>query len=67
LEYGDSRAGRWLMVNFPRSHIEKALKKSRILSPRSAHFWASILQVPPHTVLCLKKPFREKRSMHWIW
>ena len=40
LEYGDSRAARWLLKNFSRQAIAKVIKNSRRLSPKSRNFWA---------------------------
>ena len=67
LEYGSKETVQWLMKNVPRRVLKDVLKNSRSLSPKSAYFWGVVLGVKPNSILCLKKPFRQKRSRHWIW
>ena len=67
LEYGDEKALSWLKKNMRRQFIKEVLMHTRALSPRSANFWAFIFGVPRDKILCLKKPFLERRSRHWIW
>ncbi|MBY0492883.1 MAG: hypothetical protein K2Y23_01590 [Cyanobacteria bacterium] len=55
LEYGDPPAVEWLRSSFPRDAIASAVRTSRRLSPRSATFWALILDLPQSQVRALQQ------------
>ena len=42
LEYGDEKAYRWLVKNFPKSELKEIAKISRQLSPKTKKFWQTI-------------------------
>lgn len=54
LEYGDAPAVEWLRSLFSTEAIASALRNSRQLSPRSANFWALILDLPRSEVRALQ-------------
>lgn len=43
LEFGDEKAVSWLFSIYARRDIEKALRKSRALSPKSFCYWSLML------------------------
>jgi len=65
LEYGDERAVVWMWKNFKKSEIIDVLSKFRGCSPKSANFWALLLDVPREEVLCLKKPSSREQKRIW--
>jgi hypothetical protein len=65
LEYGDPEALRWLFKNFSKREIRKILYRTRALSPRTAHFWAGVLDIDKKDVLCLQKHFLARRRVVW--
>lgn len=65
LEYGDVPAVRWIMRRFSPEQIAEVLRRTRRLSPKSAHFWASILDVPTEEVRCLSASFRQQYRRIW--
>lgn len=65
LEYGDEQAVKWMMGNFKKPEIKRALMKKRGISPRSANYWALIFSVPKNKILCLKKSYRKVKESHW--
>ena len=67
LEYGDEGAIRWLNNSLDKSDILRTLEHSRVLSPRSAFFWAAVFGVSEKKILCLRTPSRQRRLQHSIW
>lgn len=65
LEYGDQKAIKWLKKNFTLRQIKRFIKKSRIISPKTANFWSLILDIPKDEVLCLSKFYLEARRKFW--
>ncbi len=65
LEYGDVPAVRWLMNRFSKEQIAETLRRTRRLSPKSAYFWASILDVPTGEIRCLNRSFRRRHREIW--
>ena len=55
LELGDEQAVRWLWSLFTAETIATALRNSRQLSPRSANFWALMLDLPRSQVQALRQ------------
>lgn len=64
LEYGDEKAISWMRKNFTRKDVEDILTNFRI-SPRSANYWATIFGIDKRKVLCLQKPYLERRKRLW--
>jgi len=65
LEYGDEKAINWMKRNFTKKQITDVLFHFRIVSPKSANFWALIFGIDRKRVLCLQKPYLEIRRRHW--
>ena len=65
LEYGDEKAIQWMRRNFTKRDIADVLYHLRIVSPKSANFWALIFGVDRKKVLCLQKRYLEIREKHW--
>lgn len=65
LEHGDEKAISWMKKNFTRHQITDVLSHYRIVSPKSANFWAIIYNIDKRKVLCLQKPYLEIRRRHW--
>lgn len=57
LDRGDMKALAWLKKNYTETEIEKLLLSSRDLSQKTANFWADILKIDRHKVICLQKPY----------
>jgi len=54
LEHGEEADVAWLVRCFTREQIHEVLRADRHLSPRSAHFWALVFEVPPDDVAALR-------------
>ena len=65
LEYGNKKDIDWLAKNFPKSTIKKTIISSRSLSPKSANFWALVLDLNRNKILCLKKLSTKKQNEIW--
>lgn len=44
LEMGDENAVKWMMENFSREEILKAINNNRKISPKSLNFWNLVLK-----------------------
>ncbi|MEA3369545.1 MAG: hypothetical protein U9Q24_04260 [Candidatus Ratteibacteria bacterium] len=65
LEYGDKEAICWIKKSFTKHQIADVLFHYRIVSPKSANFWAIIFNIDKRKVLCLQKRYLEIRRRHW--
>ena len=65
LEHGDIKAVRWMLKTYSREQVVTALKMSRELTPKSANFWALMLDVKEEYIKCLNKSFRAIRKQFW--
>ncbi len=65
LEDGDRQAVAWMWKNFKKSEIKDVLSNFRGLSPKSANFWAVILNIKKEDVRCLNKSFIETQRQFW--
>lgn len=54
LEYGDLDAYHWARKQLGDEIIRETLRTSKRLTPKSANFYATILEVPKEEVLCLQ-------------
>ena len=54
LEHGDEADVAWLLQRFNRAQIHDVLRTDRRLSPRSAHFWALVFELPTGEVAALR-------------
>ena len=67
LEYGDEKAVKWMNKNFSREEIADLLYHYRLVSPKSANFWALIFGIAKRNILCLKKPYLEIQRGRWLY
>ena len=65
LEYGDIDALYWLLETFEFKLVCEVVKKSRILSSKSAHFYSYYFHIPTNQILCLQEDFRNKHRTIW--
>lgn len=65
LEYGDKKDINWLAKNFSKNTVKKTIISSLSLSPKSANFWALVLNLDRNKVLCLKKSSAKKQNKIW--
>lgn len=65
LEYGDEQAVNWMKRTFTMRQIADFLFHFRIVSPKSANFWALVYNIDKKRVLCLQKHYLEIRKAHW--
>lgn len=55
----------WVLQNYDKETIKKALTTLRDFSPKIGRFWQLYLNIPEGKVLCLQKPYLERRKSHW--
>ncbi len=65
LEHGDQKAVKWMQKNYDQQQIKGILKKTRVLSQKSANFWALVYNLNKDQVLCLKTSFLKKHRAIW--
>ncbi|HEX9722058.1 MAG TPA: hypothetical protein VGA53_02235 [Candidatus Paceibacterota bacterium] len=66
LEFGRDSEIRWLLHYYPVTIITGAIKRSRILSPKTANFWALFFNLPKDELRCFQKSSLKLQSSHWI-
>jgi len=65
LEYGDEKAIGWMKRHFTKDDIENVLFHFRGISPKSANYWALMLDIDKNSVLCLQRHYLKIRKKHW--
>ncbi len=65
LDKGDLKSASWVLENFDRKTIKKALMTLRDFSPKIAYFWKLFLNIPEDKMVCLQKPYQKMRKSHW--
>lgn len=55
LEHGEEGHVRWLLRTLPVAAVRESLTTDRLLSPRSATFWALVFSVPSTDVAALRQ------------
>ena len=65
MEHGDSKAVLWMRKNFSEDEMKVVLLSTRDMSPRSANYWALLLDVEREKVKCMKEPFRKAQKALW--
>ena len=66
LEYGDKKDLNWATEHLSKDAFKKTVFCSRSLSPKSANFWALILNLDKNNILCLKKSSLKKQNKIWL-
>jgi hypothetical protein len=56
LEYGNDDAIRWVKKTFPPETIAAVVRKSRVLSRRTANLWALVFGIPREEIRCFSIP-----------
>lgn len=65
LDKGDIESASWVLKNFDKKTIKKALTDLRDFSPKVAYFWKLFLNIPEDEMVCLQKPYQKMRKTHW--
>jgi hypothetical protein len=52
LEYGDDRAIHWLKKSFSPEAVAAVVRRSRVISRRTANLWALLLGIPREEIRC---------------
>ena len=60
LEHGEEADMTWLLQQFTRDQIRDVLRTDQRLSPRSAHFWALVFELPAGEVAALHSESRAR-------
>jgi hypothetical protein len=55
LELGDSKAVAWLQEQFSEDQIKDVIRNNRVLTPRSANYWALVYGIPAQDVTTLRR------------
>src|SRR3972149_6442579 len=66
LEFGRDQEVRWLLHYYPAAIITDAIKRSRVLSPKTANFWALFFNLKKADLRCFQKSSLKLQSSHWI-
>ena len=62
LENGNEKAIKWLNETFSKDKIIETLMCSRRISPKTGNFYASIYNIDPNGLVCIRKPFTQKQN-----
>ena len=65
LEFGDTKAIKWLFKTTDKKKIKEVILKARELSPKSGNFWGLVFKLDKKEILCLKKSYQKMQSSHW--
>ena len=65
LEWGDLEEVRWLLKTYSLKDLKRELKSCRSLSPKSASFWAILLDTSLGELPCIRN--RSSRQLKTAW
>ncbi len=65
IDKGNDKAIRWLTKNYSKDLIKKVVTTRRGFSPKTANFWALVLDVDKRKVVCLQTPYLKMRQSLW--
>ncbi|OGE36326.1 hypothetical protein A3B45_02380 [Candidatus Daviesbacteria bacterium RIFCSPLOWO2_01_FULL_39_12] len=65
LDRGNDKAIRWMWRTYSKNLISEVITKRRGFSPKTANFWADLLNIDKRKVVCLQTPYLKMRQMHW--
>lgn len=65
LDKGNDRAIKWMYKNYDKDFIKEIIVKRRGFSPKTANFWADLLNIDKRKVVCLQKPYLKMRQELW--
>jgi hypothetical protein len=64
-ERGDLEEVRWLLRAYPPQELRSQLTSCRSLTPKSAQFWAMLLDVPPGELTCIRRRSGPRPESVW--
>lgn len=64
LEVGNDNAIRWILRNYPQQKIIEVVKKSRLLSRKTAIFWKNYFRLNKEEISCLQTSFQRTGSIY---
>lgn len=62
MDFGDTKQVRWMRQNYADTKLAEFLKKSKVLSAKSANYWSIKLAVKKELVACLSRPYQGKQN-----
>jgi len=65
LEFGNIEVLRWLKKTYSDKLINDVVKKSKVLSAKSANFYGYYFNIPVKEILCLQEGFQNKHKKIW--
>lgn len=65
LDKGDDRAIGWMFKTYDKNLIKEVVTTRRGFSPKTANFWADLLDIDKRKVVCLQKPYLKMRQQLW--
>lgn len=65
LDKGNDQAIRWMFKTYDKNLIKEVITKRRGFSPKTANFWADLLDIDKIKVTCLQKPYLKMRQELW--
>ncbi len=65
LDRGNDRAIRWMYKTYDKNLIKEIVIKRRGFSPKTANFWADLLDIDKSQIVCLQTPYLKMRQELW--
>lgn len=65
LDKGNDEAIRWMFKSYDKNLIKEIVTKRRGFSPKTANFWADLLNIDKTKVICLQTPYLKMRQELW--
>ncbi len=65
IDRGNDKAIRWLLKHYSKDLIKEVVTNRRGFSPKTANFWALLLNIDARKVVCLQKPYLKMRQELW--
>lgn len=59
MDYGDTNSVKWMYRQYGNDEIKQTLETVRGIGPRSAFFWANLVNLPLREVKCLQPRFQQ--------
>ena len=65
LDRGNDKAVRWMFKTYNKDLIKEVVTKKRGFSPKTANFWADLLDIDKQKVVCLQPHYLKMRRELW--
>lgn len=65
LEYGDEEALRWIQATYGKDAVIDVIKRSKLLSRKSAYFYQFYYHLTDGEIICLQEDFQRKHRQIW--